>query len=347
MEREIRHGNFAGQILATGHLPVAVAEIPPGRHGNHAIIPSRTTTAGIPMPASNTDRKPVDALAFATMLVLCVCWGLQQVAIKTAAAGVSLVMQAGIRSVVATLLLLAWAAWRRTPLFQRDGTLVCGLAAGALFAIEFVFIYAGLAHTTASRMIVFIYLAPCLTALGVHLFVPGERLALPQWLGVGLAFAGMAAAFGEGFSSAQGETALGDLFGILAAVLWAATTVLIRSTRLSAASAEKTLFYQLGVSAITLPLASVGFGESGITALTPLVVACLAYQAIVVAFASYLAWFWLLTRYLAGRLAVFSFLTPLFGVLFGVLLLAEQVTAVFALAAIMVGAGIALVNRKA
>jgi len=196
-------------------------------------------------------------------------------------------------------------------------------------------------------MIVFIYLAPCLTALGVHLFVPGERLALPQWLGVGLAFAGMAAAFAEGFASASGETALGDLFGIVAAVLWAATTVLIRSTRLSAASAEKTLFYQLGVSAIILPLASAALGESGVTALTPLVMVCLAYQAVVVAFASYLAWFWLLTRYLAGRLAVFSFLTPLFGVLFGVFLLAEQVTAVFALAAILVGAGIALVNRKA
>jgi drug/metabolite transporter (DMT)-like permease len=298
------------------------------------------------MPTSITDRKPVDTLAFTTMLVLCLCWGLNQVAIKIAAAGVSPVMQAGIRSIVATLLLLAWTAWRGTPLFQRDGTLACGLAAGALFALEFMFIYAGLAHTTASRMVVFIYLTPCLTALGVHLFVPGERLALPQWLGVGLAFLGMAAAFGEGFSSAPGETALGDLFGIIGAVLWAATTVLIRTTRLSAASAEKTLFYQLGVSAIALPLASVAFGEAGVTALTPLVLACLAYQAVVVAFASYLAWFWLLTRYLAGRLAVFSFLTPLFGVLFGVLLLSETVTPVFALAAVLVGAGIALVNRK-
>jgi drug/metabolite transporter (DMT)-like permease len=299
------------------------------------------------MPIPSPDRKPVDGLAFATMLAMCLSWGLQQVAIKTAAAGVSMVMQAGIRSIVATILLLGWARWRGIPLYQRDGTLGCGMAAGALFAAEFMLIYAGLAHSNASRIIVFIYLAPCLTALGVHCFVPGERLGLPQWLGVGLAFAGVAAAFGEGFSSDPGNTALGDLFGILAAVLWAATTVLIRTTRLSAASAEKTLFYQLGVSALILPLSSVAFGESGVTALTPLVLVCLAYQAVVVAFASYLAWFWLLTRYLAGRLAVFSFLTPLFGVLFGVFLLAEKVTPVFALAALLVGAGIALVNRKA
>ena len=298
------------------------------------------------MSAASPARKPVDALAFTTMLVLCVFWGLQQVTIKIAAAGVSPVMQAGIRSIIATSLLLAWAAWRGTPLFQRDGTLASGLAAGALFAGEFVFIYAGLGHTAASRMVVFLFLAPCLTALGLHLFVPGERLVLPQWLGVGLAFAGIATAFGEGFASARGETALGDSFGVIGAVLWAATTVLIRMTRLSAASAEKTLFYQLGVSAVALPLASVALGESGVTALTPLVLACLAYQSVIVAFASYLAWFWLLTRYLAGRLSVFSFLTPLFGVLFGVLLLAERVTPVFALAASLVGAGIALVNRK-
>ncbi len=176
--------------------------------------------AGLPMPNAGSHRKPVDAPAFTTMLVLCIIWGLNQVTIKTAAAGVSTVLQGGIRSIVATLLLLAWTAWRGTPLFRRDGTLVCGLAVGTLFAFEFVFVYAGLAHTTASRMVVFIYLAPCLTALGVHFLVPGERLALPQWLGIALAFVGMATAFGEGFVSAQGATALGDLFGVIGAVLW-------------------------------------------------------------------------------------------------------------------------------
>src|SRR5512140_2010039 len=166
------------------------------------------------------------------MIVLCMCWGFNQITIKVAAAGISPIMQAGLRSIIATALLLVWARLRRIPLFRRDGTLAGGMAAGALFAVEFVFIYTGLAHTTASRMVVFIYLAPCLTALGLHLVVPGERLAIPQWLGVGLAFAGVAAAFADGFTAAAGDTALGDLFGVIGAALWAATTVLIRSTRL-------------------------------------------------------------------------------------------------------------------
>jgi drug/metabolite transporter (DMT)-like permease len=281
------------------------------------------------------------------MVVLCMSWGFQQVTIKIATAGISPIMQAGLRSIIATVLLLAWAQLRRIPLFGRDGTLAGGLAAGALFAGEFVFIYAGLAYTAASRMVVFIYLAPCFTALGLQWFVPGERLNASQWTGVVLAFLGVALAFADGFSTAAGSTLIGDAFGVIAAALWAATTVLVRSTRLTSASAAKTLFYQLAVSALVLPLVSVVVGETGVSALTPTVLACLAYQAVIVAFASYLAWFWLLTRYLAGRLAVFSFLTPLFGVAFGVIFLSERLSAAFLGAALLVGAGIVLVNRPA
>jgi drug/metabolite transporter (DMT)-like permease len=293
------------------------------------------------------ERKPVDALALAMMVVLCMSWGLQQIAIKIAVTDVSPIMQAGLRSLIATALLLVWAQLRRIPLFGRDGTLGGGLLAGALFAAEFVFIYAGLAHTTASRMVVFIYLAPCFTALGLQWFVPGERLNAGQWAGVALAFLGVALAFADGFRAASGATLMGDAFGVIGAALWAATTVLVRTTRLTSASASKTLFYQLAVSALVLPLVSRLVGEAGIVTLTPTAVASLAYQGVIVAFASYLAWFWLLTRYLAGRLAVFSFLTPLFGVAFGVMFLSELVSAAFIGAALMVGAGIVLVNRPA
>jgi len=292
------------------------------------------------------ERKPLDAQAFSLMVALTALWGFQQVAIKLTTPDVSLVMQAALRTFLAAGLLVAWARWRGIALFSRDGTLAAGIGAGLLFGGEFVFIYAGLEHTAASRMVLFIYLAPIVTALGVHWLVPGEHLSRAQWAGVLLAFAGVAVAFGEGFLSAQGATMLGDLFGVVAAVLWGATTVLIRATRLSQASAAKTLFYQLAVSAPLLLVASLALGEAGVVALTPLAAASLFYQGAIVAFASYLAWFWLLTRYLAGRLAVFSFMTPLFGVLAGVAVLGEPLRPAFAGAALLVGAGIVLVNRR-
>ncbi len=292
-------------------------------------------------------RRPLDGLAVGAMIALSALWGFQQVAIKLAAHGISLVMQGGLRSGIAAVLLMLWAAARRIPLFGRDGTLRAGLLVGAMFGAEFALIYAGLAYTTAARMVVFLYLAPCLTALGLALFVPGERLSVTQWAGVLLAFGGVVAAFAEGFASNFGPTLQGDLFGVVAAAIWAATTVTIRATGLARISAAKVLFYQLAVSAAMLPLASIALGEPGIVALTPVALASLAYQSAVVAFASYLTWFWLLTRYLASRLSVFSFATPFFGVLFGHLALGDPVSPAFAGAATLVGAGIALVNFRA
>lgn len=279
------------------------------------------------------------------MFALTLLWGFQQVTIKWIAGEVPFVMQAAIRSIVATVLLVAWARVRGIALVGRDGTLVPGIFAGLLFSAEFVFIYGGLAHTNASRMSVFIYLTPALTALGLHFFVRGERLAALQWMGVLLAFAGLFLAFADGFSSGQ-RTWVGDLCGVVAAFLWASTTVLIRATRLGQTSAEKTLFYQLAVSAFVLPMASVAMGEGAIASLGPLALAVLAYQGVIVAFASYLAWFWLLTRYLAGRLSVLSFLTPMWGVLCGVVFLREPLTGYFAFAALLVAAGIVLVNLR-
>ena len=279
------------------------------------------------------------------MVLCCFVWGFINVVTKLAAADISPVMQGGLRSILATALLMIWARARNIPLFDSDGTLRAGLIAGALFAGEFLFVYAGLAHTGASRMVVFVYTAPCLTALGLHWFVPGERLRAAQWIGILLAFGGIVTAFGDGFAVSPASL-LGDAFGVVGGILWAATTVWIRATGLTRISAAKVLFYQLAVSSLTLPVASWLMGEAGIIAITPIAVASLLYQGAIVAFATYLAWFWLLTRYLAGRLAAFGFLTPLFGVVMGAVVLSEPLRPAFLGALAMVGVGIGLVNAR-
>jgi drug/metabolite transporter (DMT)-like permease len=280
------------------------------------------------------------------MILLCAIWGFQQITIKIAIEGVSPVLQSGIRSLAGLVLLTLWARWRGLPLLNNDGTLRMGLLAGFLFALEFIFIYVGLAHTTASRMIVFLYTAPCFTVLGLHWFVPGERLNWRHFSGIALAFAGLAVGFlGEGGTTAN--TLIGDFLGLLGALGWAATTILIRATGLSKISATKVLWYQLAISAVVMLPLSPLMGEAGIVslnALTTPVLLALAYQGVIVAFASYLAWFWLLQRYIVGRMMVFSFLTPIFGVAFGVLFLDDPLTPSFLFAAGCVAMGIVLVN---
>ncbi|MGH7463519.1 MAG: DMT family transporter, partial [Longimicrobiales bacterium] len=267
--------------------------------------------------------------------------------IKVALTGISPVMQAGIRSVLAVVLLWAWMRARAVPVLVDDGAWKPGLAAGLLFSVEFCMIYWGLEYTTASHLIVFLYMAPFVVALGVHFLLPSERLSLVQIAGMTIAFGGVVLIFSEGLFAPPMETAwIGDVMAFLAALFWGLTTLLVRLSRLCTIAPARTLFYQLAVSAFLLPIASVLIGEPGIIEITPIVAACVVFQAIIVAFASYLAWFWLIAHYPVPLLSSYTFLAPLFGVIFGVLLLSEPMTVALAGGAGLSGAGIYLVNRK-
>lgn len=273
-------------------------------------------------------RKSADAFAFQTMLLLCVIWGIQQVTIKWAATDIAPVMQAAIRSGIAAALVGLLMCWRGGWEGLRQGTLGAGLLTGTLFALEFLFIALGLQYTTASHMSVFLYTAPIFSALGLHFLLPSERLRPLQWLGVAVCFGGIAVAFGGGLSWAEmdGRMLLGDAFGLLAGMSWGATTVAVRGTRLSEAPPSLTLFYQLFVACAGLLLIALFSGQFGEVRWTPVSTASVLFQGVVVSFASYFCWFWLLRRYLANNLAIFSFMTPLFGVTFGVLLLGEPLS---------------------
>jgi drug/metabolite transporter (DMT)-like permease len=292
-------------------------------------------------------RHHLDLVAIAVMITLCVAWGFNQVVIKTANSGISPLLQASLRSAGAALLLWAWSSFRGVRLFERDGTLVPGIWAGLLFAGEFALIYCGLEFTTASRTSIFIYSAPFVVALGCHLFVPDERLGTIQILGLGGAFAGVAVAFSDGLALPTNRQLIGDAMILAAALLWGATTVVVKASRLATVSPNKTLFYQLAVSALILAPLSWLLGERGVFAPTPLVLSALAVQTVVIAFVTYLTWFWLVRHYPAGRLSSFTFLTPLFGVLAGGLILSEPITPALILALVLVGIGIYLVNRRA
>jgi drug/metabolite transporter (DMT)-like permease len=281
----------------------------------------------------------------AVLLVLCATWGLTQVSIKVANLGISPLLQAGLRSAGAALLVWGWSRARGVPLFQRDGTLGHGTLVAVLFAAEFVLVYWGLTYTTASRCVLFLYLSPFVVAVGAHLFVPGERLSRLKAVGLGCAFVGLAIAFGDGLRLPTRRELIGDTMELAAAVVWGAITVVIKAGRLATLSPNKTLFYQLVGSALILLPLSAAVGEAGVTAATPLVMGALLYQIVVVAFASYLTWYWLLTRYPASHLAAFSFLTPLFGMAAGALLLSEPITLALAIAMAFVAVGIYLVNR--
>ncbi len=294
-------------------------------------------------------RKGADLALFQMMLVLCAIWGMQQVVIKLAAADIAPMLQMALRSGIAALLVGGLMLWQREWQGWLALTWRGGVLAGTLFALEFFFIAWGLLYTSASHMAVFLYTAPIFSALGLHLLLPSERLQVLQWLGILLCFAGIAVAFGAGadWSSKDRRMLLGDGLGLLAGMAWGATTVVVRASRLSEAPPTLTLFYQLGVAFVLLLGYCAISGQLGPIRWTPISIGSVLLQGVVVSFVSYLAWFWLLRRYLASNMAVFSFMTPLFGVTFGVLILDEPLSLSFVMGAVLVLLGIMLVSNHA
>jgi drug/metabolite transporter (DMT)-like permease len=269
-------------------------------------------------------------------------WGIQQVALKGVADNVAPVMQLAIRFAGASVFFGLWVSIREGRRAFKDGTLPSGLLLGSLFALEFIFAGESLVRTTAAHSIVFLYTAPVFTAVGLQ-FLPEEQLSRLQWVGVGVAFIGIVVAF-LGFHPAS-TLVTGDSLALLAGISWGLSNVVLRRGRVGGAKTAKTVLYQVGTATVVLGGFALATDQAEIV-LSRTTVWLLLFQTLVIAIASYLAWFWLLRHYLTSRLMLLSLLTPLFGVLFGAALLDESISLRFALGGGLVLLGILIVNLR-
>jgi drug/metabolite transporter (DMT)-like permease len=291
-----------------------------------------------------SSERSLSAGAVAMMLMLCLSWGFNQIAVKLVLPDVPPMLQATIRSAGAlpVLLLIAWL--RGVQIFKRDGTLGPGLFAGVLFGLEFVLIYRGLLLTSALRAVVFLYTAPFFVALGSYQFL-GERLRASQWGGLALSFAGVALAIGVPQADVDAKVLLGDLLIVGGGALWAATTLLVKATSLLKAPPEKALGYQVATSIPILACAAWISDERLTHFPGPLALSLLAYQAFWVVGLTFLLWFALVRTYSASKLSAFTFITPLFGVVASYFIMHDKLSLAFGAAALLVIAGLYLVNK--
>src|SRR3954468_17194529 len=288
-----------------------------------------------PKPVVPSAGRALTPGAIALMLMLCLSWGFNQIAVKLALPDVPPMLQALIRSVGALPVML-FAGWLRgVKFFEGDGLLVPGLMAGTLFGIEFVLIFTGLVFTSASRAAVFLYTAPFFVALGSYQFL-GERLSALQWGGLALSFAGVALAIGVPQPNVDTKVLLGDLMVVGGGALWAATTLIAKGTALRKAAPEKALGYQVALSIPILGLAAWISGESITHVPGPLALSLMVYQAVWVVGLTFLLWFSLVKTYSASKLSAFTFITPLFGVIASYFIMHDTLTPVFGAAALLV-----------
>ncbi|MFV0280842.1 MAG: DMT family transporter [Rhodoblastus sp.] len=290
----------------------------------------------------NGQLRPLDRLGFFVVLMLCASWGFNQVSAKIAMVDIPPMMQATARSVGGAILIGVYAFIRHPDLLRRDGTLRAGVLSGLAFGGDFVALFIGLQWTTASHGILFLYSAPFFVALGLPWITPNERFSRLQWTGLTLSFFGVALALGV--SSGSRDMLIGDALSLLAGALWAATTLIMKGSRLRFAPPEKTLLYQLVVSIFVLGAFALWRGESWPAHVSVKAGLAFAYQTVWIVSVTFVAWFWMVQNYRAGELSAFTFLTPIFGVAAGHFIMGDVITPGFALAVGLVAAGICMVN---
>lgn len=287
----------------------------------------------------------IDTFGAVVLIVFSALLGLNQVLVKLVNAGMHPVFQAGLRSACAFFPVLIFALLMKRRLSISDGSLLPGLVAGCLFALEFTVVFIGIDYTSVARASVLFYTMPIWVAVAAHFLIPGEVLTRRRILGLMLACIGVIVALIYNADPASEKSLVGDLFCLFGSVLWAAIALLARTTKLAKSSPEMQLLYQLAVSAPLMLLGAFWVGET-LREPTNLIWGIFVFQVLVVVSIGFLSWFWVLSVYPAADMAVYSFLAPVFGVLFGFIILQESLGWNVLLALLLVSTGIALVNSK-
>ncbi len=284
----------------------------------------------------------MDAFGASLLIGFNVLLGLNQALVKVVNDGFAPVFQAGLRSACAFVPVLLYALWARKRLSLSDGTLLPGLANGVLFSGEFCLLFLALDLTSVSRVSLFFYTMPLWVAVGAHFLIPGERLTGTKIAGLSVAFAGIATAL---LGGSEGGSWQGDVLALGGALCWAGIALLARTTKLAETSPEMNLLYQLAVSAVLVVPLALLLGDT-IREPTALTYGIFAFQVIVIVAIGFVVWFWILSVYPVANMASFSLLTPVFGIFFGWLIFADQLTGSFLLGLLLVGVGLVLVNRN-
>ena len=288
----------------------------------------------------------LDLKAVVILIILTLFWGFNHPAIKISNQGISPIFASTLRSVIASICGLIYCLRKQERVFHKDVMLFHGVMVGLLFGAEFACIYFGLLYTDAARSVLFVYLSPFVVAVGAHFFLKGDRLTFLKILGLVLAFTGIFVVFGGRPKTAKAAMYFGDILQMTAAVLWGATTLYIKKFMAEKVEPINTFLYQLFFSIPILLFVSIILEPKWIYKVDPYIVGSLFYQSVIIAFITYFVWFKLIHKYSVSRLSVFTFFTPIFGVLFGVFLLHEELTASIMIGLPLVSAGIFLVNWR-
>jgi len=280
------------------------------------------------------------------LVMFCLIVGGGTVSIKLSNLSIPPILAVTIRSVVASCLLWLWARAQNIQVGLPFGQRKHGVALGFLFGVQFLLLYWGLEFTDVSRGIILVFCQPLATALLAHFTLPGDRLYFAKVAGLVVSFVGLIIVFGSRSPTLGERHWIGDTMMLTTGLLWAVNNIYIKKfVENTSITYFQTLFAHHFFSIPLLACGAVAFEWGREVSPQPVAIGALAYQCVIHAFVGYLVWFRLLHSYQASRLVSYIFLTPVFSVILGGLILGESLTLSLWMGLAFVAAGIYLVNR--
>ena len=289
--------------------------------------------------------KPIDGLAASFLIIFSILLGLNQVLVKLVNIGMHPIFQVAMRSALAIIPILIYCYFTKKKINFFDGSFLPGVITGVLFGVEFVFLFTALDYSTVTRVSLIFYTMPVWLTLAAHFLIKNDTLNLNKILGLIIATTGLVFAVYQPISGYSMKQFYGDFYSLLASFCWAAIAIMLKASRLSRSSPETQLLYQLTVSGIILLPISLLFDDF-IRELNGQLVLIFSFQVIVIMCLGFIGWLWVMSKYSASSTSSFSFLTPIFGVLFGWLIMDDTITEQIYISLFLTCLGIYLINRK-
>ena len=289
--------------------------------------------------------KSIDGLAASFLIIFSILLGLNQVLVKLVNVGMHPVFQVALRSTLAIFPILIYCYLTKKKINFFDGSLVAGIIAGVLFAVEFIFLFTALDYSTVTRVSLIFYTMPVWLSLSAHFLIKNDKPNFNKIVGLAIALLGLVLAIYEPISSYTSKQFYGDLYSLLASFCWAAIAIMLKSSRLARAAPETQLLYKLIVSGIILLPISLLFDDF-IRDINTNLILIFSFQVIVIMCLGFIGWLWVMSKYSASSTSSFAFLTPIFGVLFGWLIMGDIINLQIYLSLFLTCLGIYLINKK-
>ena len=288
----------------------------------------------------------IDAFGAIALIAFSLLLGINHVVIKIVNIGLNPIFFAGIRSFIAFIFIIIWMKLINKPIVFNRESLKISFIAGVIFALEFLFLFLALDFTTVSRNSIIYYSMPLWLTILLFFTKSNEKISLLKFLGLILAFIGVVLSVTNFKINLilNSPNLIGDILAFLAALFWALLIIIAKNSSFNKVSPEMQLLWMVMVSGPILTIFSL-FIEDPIRNFQLIHIWGILFQSIIVVAGGFLFWLWLLSKYPASGVASFSFLTPIFTIFFGWLILSEVMTIDFYIAAFLVISGLILINR--